>query len=400
MRKGMKRISTFVLLIAMMVMMIPAMAFATEVKEEKVAIYVQVPADWKSPCVWAWDEDGNNAFESWPGGEMEADTTNEGWYYIWLPDWAKHVIVNANEGEVQTEEQVLEGKSAWITVSTADAAEISYEKQTEGETPEYVEKFEIHAKVDKSWEAPCLWAWSAPDGTNASESWPGMEMKEDENGWYTAKAPTWVNSIIINANEGEVQTEDISIDAAEVWVTVEADGVFNFSYKDPDKAEIMDITVHVITPAEWDEPCLWAWSAPDGTNVYTTWPGEALEEDENNWLQKEIPGWVNSIIVNANEGEIQTTDISVDMGKEVWIVVGGPENFEVSYEEPEVSVETMATEEAEITEATEATEAAELTDQPVGENSNLTPVIVIVAFAAVVAIIVGAIVVKKKSAIK
>lgn len=40
---------------------------------DRNAFYVQVPADWESPCVWAWDSDGNNAFEAWPGEEMEAD---------------------------------------------------------------------------------------------------------------------------------------------------------------------------------------------------------------------------------------------------------------------------------------------------------------------------------------
>ena len=132
----------------------------------------------------------------------------------------------------------MEKTDCWITVTDADNAEVTYDKQTTGETPEYVEKFAIHAKVDAGWENPCLWAWSAPDGTNAFEAWPGMEMKQDDNGWYTAKAPIWVNSVIINANEGSVQTDDISIDAAEVWVTVDADGKADFSYTDPEKAEV------------------------------------------------------------------------------------------------------------------------------------------------------------------
>lgn len=49
-------------------------------------------------------------------------------------------------------------------------------------------------------------------------------MSKGEDGWYTASAPVWVNSIIVNGNSGDVQTEDISIDAAEVWVTVSEDG--------------------------------------------------------------------------------------------------------------------------------------------------------------------------------
>lgn len=70
--------------------------------EERVAVYVQVPEDWENPCIWAWDEEGNNAFAAWPGEEMDADRGNEGWYYLWIPSWADHVIVNADEGDVQT----------------------------------------------------------------------------------------------------------------------------------------------------------------------------------------------------------------------------------------------------------------------------------------------------------
>ena len=351
--------------------------------------------DWENPCAWAWDADGNNAFEAWPGGELEIDSANEGWYYVWLPSWATHVIINANEGNVQTEELILEEKDAWITVNAADSVEISYEKMTTGDAPEYVEKFVIHAKVDESWETPCLWAWSAPDGTNAFEAWPGIEMKEDENGWYSAKAPIWVNSIIVNANEGGVQTEDISIDPAEVWVTVDAEGVYDFSYTDPDKEEVPNVTVHVMAPTDWESPCLWAWSAPDGTNVYTTWPGEALEESENGWLTKEIPGWVNSIIVNGSEGTVQTTDISVETGKELWVVVSGPEEYEVSYEEPVIDATTEeAVQEDTANDIEEAQEAETVSEETPVEKGNNTIVVIIVI--AVVAVIAGVVIVINK----
>lgn len=391
--KTIKKISAFLLMVAMMLTGMSVMTFAAEGDEEKTAVYVQVPDDWNNPSVWAWDEDGNNAFDSWPGEEMDQDAANEGWYYVWIPNWATHVIISANESGIQTDEVVLEGTDAWVTVNAADSVDVSYDKQTTGDTPEYVEKFAIHAKVDDAWSQPSLWAWSAPDGTNAFDSWPGKTMTEDENGWFAAKAPVWVNSVIINANEGGVQTEDISIDASEVWITVEADGTYDFSYNDPDKADVANVTVRVMAPSDWSEPCLWAWSAPDGTNVYTTWPGEALEEDENGWLKKEIPGWVNSIIVNGNEGGVQTTDISVDTEKDVWIIVNGPEDFEISYEEPAVD-SAVVTADA----ATETTEV--MTEQNTTEDSNsMVPIVVIIIIIAAIAV-VTVIVVKKKSASK
>ena len=389
MRKSIKRIYALLCMVVMFVMMIPSMAFAAEADETKVAINVKVPDDWQNPCVWAWDEDGNNAFEAWPGEECEATPDNEGWYYVWVPDWANHVIVNANAGEVQTGELVLDGKEAWITVSDADNAEISYDAQTTGDTPEYTEKFLIHAKVDDSWENPNLWAWSAPDGTNAFEAWPGKAMTAGEDGWYTAKAPTWVNSIIINANNGDVQTEDFSIDPAEIWVTVAEDGTADFSYTDPEKAEIPNVTVHVKAPSDWENPNLWAWSAPDGTNAFASWPGEALEEN-NGWLTKEIPGWVNSIIVNGNDGSVQTSDISIETEKDVWVVVTDAENYEVTYEEPDATaIDTTATDAA-AEETTTETVATENTQQ------SSTPVVLIIIIVIVLAVIVAAVVTKKK----
>lgn len=395
MSKVMKRISAFLLMLVIATAMMPALAFAEEKEETLTAVYVQVPEDWENPCVWAWDDDGKGAFDAWPGGGMDADPANEDWYYIWLPGWANHVIINANDGNVQTEEQILDRKDAWITVNAADSVDISYERQTVGETPEYVNKFTIHAKVDDSWGGPNLWAWSAPDGTNAFAAWPGSEMKENENGWYTATVPVWVNSIIINGNEGTMQTEDISIDPAEVWVTIDAEGGYDFSYMAPDKAQIPDITVHVMAPSDWTAPCLWAWSAPDGTNVFTTWPGETLEEGENGWIKKTIPGWVNSIIVNGNEGGVQTTDISVETGKDVWIIVNGAEDYEVFYEEPKDAASTSPVQEVDTADSTDTGDATDAVVHPAAKSGNILPVIVIVLAAAVAVVVV--VVMKKKA---
>ena len=397
MGKLIKRCGAFMMMLLLVIGILPITANAetTQNTETRNALYVQIPEDWIDPCVWAWDSDGNNAFAAWPGEEMEQDAENTGWYYIWLPEWANHVIINANEGNIQTDEQILDTNAAWLTVTAADAVDISYEKRTTGETPAYVEKFVVHAKVEKSWDAPCLWAWSAPDGTNAFTAWPGEEMKAGEDGWYTIKVPVWVNSIIVNANEGTVQTEDISVDPAELWVTVAADGTYDFSYKNPNQVEIPNVTIHVSAPTEWNAPCLWAWSAPDGTNAFAAWPGEALEEGENGWLVKEIPGWVNSVIVNGNDGSVQTTDISIEAGKDIWLTVNGPEDYTVSYEE--ISLET--TEQSVETESS-ASVATESSETPEDTEKSVPVVPIAVGVLAVVAVAGGVVAVAKKKSRK
>ncbi|MDD6504817.1 MAG: starch-binding protein [Lachnospiraceae bacterium] len=240
MSKIMKKVSAFFALMLMMVSLIPTAVSATSVSgsDDIKVVYMQVPSDWENPCVWAWDDDGNNVFDAWPGGEAEADAANSGWYYLHIPNWANHVIVNANEGSVQTEEQILEDGNVWITVEAADSTSVSYDKLTEGDVPEYVEKFTVHACVDDSWNNPCIWAWSAPDGTNVFSTWPGEELEQDEDGWLVKRIPGWVNSIIVNGNEGSVQTSDISIDAGvDVWLVVTDAENYELYYEKPEIGE-------------------------------------------------------------------------------------------------------------------------------------------------------------------
>ena len=71
----------------------------------------------------------------------------------------------------------------------------------------------------------------------------------------------------------------------------------------------------------------------DGTNAYAAWPGEAMAE-ENGWYAVQAPGWINSVIINGNAGSVQTADLSVESGVDVWVVVTDAENASVTYEAP------------------------------------------------------------------
>lgn len=368
-------------------------AFAAE-DDEMVPVVVKVPEGWDAPHLWAWADDGTNAFAAWPGEEMEL--LAEGWYYTYVPSFVQNVIVNANQGTdaaVQTDGIVVEaGKEVWITVAEDKTTSVSYEAQIRGEIPAYVEKFVVHAYVPLSWKTVNMWAWSAPDGTNAFEAWPGAAMTEGEDGWFTGKAPTWVNSLIINGNEGSVQTEDITIEGKELWITVYEDLTYELGYEDPNKA-VPNITVHAQVPADWADPCCWAWSAPDGTNAFASWPGEALTQD-GDWYIIEVPGWINSVIINGNGGSVQTADLSVEAGKDVWVVVTDAENAAVSYEEPAVEAVPDETKSPE-TDATEAPTTEAAPEEP-SDNGGSNNGAIIGIVAAVVVIGGGAAVVVSK----
>lgn len=327
----MKRVLLLTLCAALLLLALPVSLAEEDV--EMVPVLAQVPAGWENPHLWAWSDDGANAFEAWPGEAMQP-LGESGWYYAYAPGFVQNAIISANDAAVQTEGVAIEaGKAVWIAIADDLSCTVSYEAQTDETIPEYVETFTVHAYVPLAWETVNLWAWSAPDGTNAFAAWPGEAMGGGEDGWFTAEAPTWVNSIIISGNEGAAQTEDISIEAQEVWVTVYNDLTFEISYEDPEQADVPDITIHAQVPADWAEPCCWAWSAPDGTNAFAAWPGEPMAEADG-WYTVQAPGWINSVIINGNAGSVQTADLSVESGVDVWVVVTDAENASVTYEAP------------------------------------------------------------------
>lgn len=313
-------------------------------------VYAEVPEDWLAPHVWAWADDGKGVFDAWPGGAMSEDPNNPGWFYLHIPTWASNVIINANEGSVQTSDYQIGEVDVWITVTDSDTVEISETKLTTGELPKYIAMIEILAQVPESWETVGLWAWSHPEGTNAFAAWPGEPMIQRADGWFSAKAPAWINSIIINGNDGTVQTADMSIESKNVWVTVGEDGSSSFAYEAP-KAAVETVRVHAKVPSDWSNVNIWAWSHPDGTNAFASWPGEAMTDDGEGWLIYDVPNWVNSIIINGNDGTIQTGDMRVDAGKDLWIVVSDENTYAFDY----LPIDEVAG--VETTEATEATEA-------------------------------------------
>jgi len=390
----------FLMVLSVILVGVPQVAEASPA--DMVVVYVNAPDDWEYPSVWAWDDGGNNVFPTWPGGEMDPDPNNPGWYYIYLPNWANNVIVNANDGEVQTDVLSTEGNNVWIIIDSSDDVEVTFESQTDGEAPEFVERITVFARVPGDWENPCVWAWLDPDGTNAFEAWPGGQMRMVGD-WYSIRVASWVNSIIINANDGTVQTDDLQdwIQGRDVWVVVSDDGSAEVFNENPDQM-VPNITVHALVPADWENPCLWAWSHPDGTNVFGAWPGEALTQ-VGDWYEISIPGWANSFIINANDGSVQTGDMSeVEIGVDIWIVVEDADNFRYYYSEPELptvaAVDEAADEPEPDEEVEEAAEPAQETEaeEDAEEGDNVWLWIILGVVAVVVVVIIVVVVSKKK----
>lgn len=93
-------------------------------------------------------------------------------------------------------------------------------------------------------------------------------------------------------------------------------------------------TVHAYVPASWGTPNIWAWSEYVG-DAFDSWPGAAMQLDEDGWYSCEVPLWASNVVINGVFGLVQTEDMHVQ-SREVWINVykNGTATFAYQYFEP------------------------------------------------------------------
>ena len=115
---------------------------------------------------------------------------------------------------------------------------------------------------------------------------------------------------------------------------------------------------------------------------------------EEEWYTIAVPGWINSVIINANESAVQTADIAVEAGKDIWVVVTDAENAAVTYEEPAAEAEQPAEDPAPTVEEPKA-ESNSAADETAQKQSH-TGLILICCVAAAGLIGVAAVVVRKR----
>ena len=90
----------------------------------------------------------------------------------------------------------------------------------------------------------------------------------------------------------------------------------------PDAPSAPETTVelYVFVPDSWENPCCWAWDSATEKSVFSQWPGEPLIAGDDLYYL-ELPGWFDSFIISANNGTIQTDDLSVEPGKDIWVSI-------------------------------------------------------------------------------
>lgn len=208
------------------------------------------------------------------------------------------------------------------------------------EQPMAEETYTVYVDVPDSWGTPYIWAWSDSGAGDLFNLWPGTLMTDNGDGFYVYTLSNKYLNLIFS-NGGSVQTEDIKVNGDDVEIIVADDGTFSLNYKSSFSTEWENgITVTVAVPDDWKSPYIWAWNDTEG-NVFDKWPGAPMASANGKYIM-ELPDWVTGIIINANNAGVQTMDISVEAGKDIWLTINSEEDVSVSYFGTESEEDTSA----------------------------------------------------------
>ena len=95
---------------------------------------------------------------------------------------------------------------------------------------------------------------------------------------------------------------------------------------------IPDIMVYAKVPSDWNGIGCWAWQ-DGGEDASESWPGEHMTRN-GDWYEVNIPGWIDRLIISGKDGDVQTAELTVDPGQDVWVHVVNAEYAFVHYQEP------------------------------------------------------------------
>ena len=384
----MKRILALLCVIACLCgLCVPAMAADT------CKVTAIVPADWDAPNCYYWVEGVGNP--NWPGDAMEL--TADGWVYN-IPADCDRVIINNGTGSPQTIDiPITPGVDVVVTVGTA-GADGKYSATTDGATPPAQTPDAPSAGIDLSGlnslslvggGIPGLAEWNPGDAAGkmtkvsngvytkviAVTAGTSMEIKAAGNGeWndaYNFGPAENGTAIVIGTkmemvNGGGAQnfaltaSKDCNLKftvdltgATPTMLVEETNEEADTKPVDPGTSDTPDtpdsgemITVYAKVPDEWTDVRVWAWDDALGNATAAGWPGDlVMTLGADGWYSVQVPNWVTGVLLNATGASVQTMDLVVEAGKDIWI------NARTNVTQPTVHYEVVDVEDPKTTEA-------------------------------------------------
>ena len=171
------------------------------------------------------------------------------------------------------------------------------------------EALSLHFKKPTNWNTATIYFWN-PTPAGPSTNWPGEQMQDDGNGWYSYTIDCATCSNIIFSDNGANQTADL-YRCNEGW--------YNGSWhnENPDNGNT-DLTVH-FKPNWYSNPSIYFWNATPGGQT-TNWPGVPMISEGNGWYYYTFSGSNCANFIFSNNGGSQSPDLY--SCNEVWYEYG------------------------------------------------------------------------------
>ena len=276
------------------------------------SVYFFNTENWDTVYTYGWLDDGEQLFGGWPG--TVAVNEGSGW---WRADIktskeisAYNVIFNNGAGiqTVNVEGITPATKDIYCTVdaensngqlvvkrfSSKEAAENAL-----GVSGSFTTAYFYNAE---GWDKVCVYTW----GATTMGDWPGKELTQDEDGWYSVVLPAGpsedLNIIFNNGNNGK-QTNDMKISDMKYRFILN-NGIIYQKYGSKKEAmaaiagaeEVTYTTIsfynEMADDANWQNVYLYVFGGNNGeyNNLVGTWPGKLMEKEEGtDWVTAQVP---------------------------------------------------------------------------------------------------------------
>ena len=201
-----------------------------------------------------------------------------------------------------------------------------------------------------------LYRTTLPDFSDSKSFAQYFETTYSNKGYkVTLNTANGVSYSVTDYNDGTIEVRGFYVASNHCWMifftipgTTYSNEIVDFATKcqiDPNlNPEVPDVpssapeqkdtvTVHTLVPESWGIPHCWAWKN-GGENVFDVWPGASMQLS-GAYYCTEITSWADYVIINGNNGSIQTEDIAIEAGRELWILVHKDGSYySVFYHEP------------------------------------------------------------------
>jgi len=154
------------------------------------------PNGYTSPEVYFWGATPSSQTTTWPGETMTAEA--DGWYSYTIGNAACSNLIFSNNGASQTADLYRCGEGWYMDGTWYD------------DLPGTSAGLTIHYQKPSGWGTAKMHYWNVTPSSVAGTTWPGAQMTNDGNGWWSYTiADATCASIVFNDNGG-AQTGDLS----------------------------------------------------------------------------------------------------------------------------------------------------------------------------------------------